>query len=81
MSFITKFVGDIAEGLGLIDKPKAPPPPPPAPTLSSADVQNSAEAERKRLAAMQGKASTILTDPLGASNNDPLSASKTLFGS
>lgn len=80
MSFITKAIGGLAKGLGLVDEPKAPPPPPPAPTVSDPSVQDVADKDRKRLAAMNGRASTILSSPLKSSMEDQTSASKTLFG-
>lgn len=79
MSFVTKAVGGIFEGLGLIDKPSAPAALAPAPTLSSQSVQDAAEEERKKAALMRGRASTVLTQPLGQMQ-DSTSASKTLFG-
>jgi hypothetical protein len=79
MSFVTKAVGGIFEGLGLIDKPSSPVALAPAPTLSSQSVQDAAEEERKKAALMRGRASTVLTQPLGQTQ-DATSASKTLFG-
>lgn len=53
-------------------------PAPPAPTNNDAEVQAASEAERQRRAGM-GRASTVLTSPLGA-GNEPVIASKKLLG-
>jgi hypothetical protein len=61
--------------------PPPPPPPPPPPTDSPADIaarDAKAEADRqKRMAG--GKASTILTSPLGDTGDAPV-ARKVLLG-
>ena len=66
---------------GILSTPPAPalPPPPAPPGPSSADVQAKAAAERKRLAAQRGRASTILTGGQGVVDDGGV-AKKTLLG-
>lgn len=55
----------------LFGKPRIPTPTMPAPTpraVSTEDVEKRRTDLRKRLAAMQGRASTVLTGPLGETN-------------
>ena len=59
--------------------PAPPPPPPPPPTANDADVQAAGLAERKRMRAASGRASTILTGGGGDLTPAPTSA-KTLLG-
>ena len=67
---------------GIFSAPKAPPPPPPPPPppeRSSAEVAAEAAAERKRLRAQRGRASTILTGGQGVANGSAV-ATKQLLG-
>lgn len=66
---------------GLFSKPKMPPPPapPPPPSLSSAEVRDAAERNRRRSALASGRASTMLTGGDGLAD-EPETARKRLLG-
>lgn len=61
-------------------KPKPPPPPPKPVQIDDARITQAAGERRSRLARTQGRSSTILTGPLGAST-EGLGGAKTLLGS
>lgn len=61
-------------------KPKIPTPPPPPPVVTQDDaaVNQAGNRERRRLAAMYGRQSTVLTGPSGAAPG--ATQKKTLLG-
>lgn len=62
--------------------PKIPKPPPPPPVVQddSAQSQAAGNRERRRLASLYGRQSTILTGPTGAPGGTGATAVKTLLG-
>ena len=64
---------------GKSEKIATPAPPPPPPTRADPDVQAAALAERRRLAARQGRSSTILTSGQGVVD-EATPATRTLLG-
>lgn len=63
-------------------KPKipAPPAPPPVVTQDDAAVNVAGNRERRRLASLYGRQSTVLTGPQGAASGTGQTAVKTLLG-
>jgi len=71
--------GVVKKVFGGGDKMKPPPPPKP-PGMSSAEVDAAAANERARVAAMQGRASTMLTGGDGVDDEADLAKKKLLGG-
>ena len=81
MSFVGKWIGKIAKGLGLVDSPKAPPPalpPPRAPTASNSQNELDLAAQRQAAALAGGRTSTMLNGAMGV--DDSKNTSKILLG-
>lgn len=82
---VFNFIAALGVGLGLgflarrgsPKPPLAPPAPPPPPERK--DTQSAVDAERKRRAKAKGHRSTILTSPLGLTDQAP-GQRKTLLG-
>lgn len=81
MSFIGKWIGSMAPGLGLVDTPAAPPPAPPppiAPTASNSQDAMDLSAQRQAAAMAGGRTSTMLNGAAGV--DDTKNTSKVLLG-